>query len=92
MTNVVKTSKIVKWGNSQGVRLPIDLLKQIGIDNPDNQEIVLKVEGNKIILKKAPSLSKLAQRFDGFDLDKYFEENPVSSELLDAPSMGNEAL
>lgn len=92
MTDVVKTSKIVKWGNSQGVRLPMNLLKQIGIDNPENQEIVLIAEEDKIIIKKAQSLSKLAQRFIDFDVDEYFKENPVSNELLDAPIVGNETL
>jgi antitoxin MazE len=41
---------IVKWGNSQGVRLPKALLKNINIAENDPVDVVL--ENEKIIIKK----------------------------------------
>ena len=40
-------TKIIKIGNSRGIRLPKAILRQIGIEN----EIDLQVEHDKIILK-----------------------------------------
>lgn len=41
---------IQKWGNSQGIRLPKNLLNSISWMEKDNIEI--KVEDNRIILEK----------------------------------------
>ncbi|EAX49045.1 transcriptional regulator/antitoxin, MazE [Thermosinus carboxydivorans Nor1] len=40
---------IIRIGNSKGIRLPASLLKQCGID----KKVVIKVDGNKIILTPA---------------------------------------
>ena len=42
--------KIQKWGNSQGIRLPKKILKDLKIDINDKIEIILN--GEEIILKK----------------------------------------
>ena len=44
------TTKIQKWGNSQGIRLPKYLLESI--DWKDNEQINIKAEKGKIILEK----------------------------------------
>ena len=44
------TTKIQKWGNSQGIRLPKYLLESI--DWKDNEQINIKTEKGKIILEK----------------------------------------
>lgn len=44
-------AKIIKWGNSQGIRIPkmiLDALKW-----SDNEDIVILTEGDKLIIKKA---------------------------------------
>ena len=42
--------RVQKWGNSQGIRLPKKILKDLGIDINDKIEISLN--GEEIILKK----------------------------------------
>jgi len=41
---------VVKWGNSHGIRLPKAFLKNINI--VENDPIDIKLEGEKIIIKK----------------------------------------
>jgi antitoxin MazE len=57
---------IVKWGNSQGIRLPKRLLESAEIGEHDALEIV--VENHSIIIRKTnPQTSKTIQeRFEGF--------------------------
>ena len=73
--------KIVKIGNSRGIRIPKVLLKQTGIDD----EVNLEVDDNQIILrplKKSArkgwnnSFIKMAQMND----DKLFEEENLLSQ------------
>lgn len=43
------TAKIAKWGNSQGFRVPKDIMENLNLNIGDNVEI--KVEDNKIIIE-----------------------------------------
>lgn len=43
---------LYKWGNVQGVLIPREILKKIGIDDLQNAKLVLDVKDNAIILKK----------------------------------------
>ena len=43
---------LYKWGNVQGVLIPREILKKIGIDDLRNAKLVLDVKDNAIILKK----------------------------------------
>ncbi|WP_268913956.1 AbrB/MazE/SpoVT family DNA-binding domain-containing protein [Lentilactobacillus sp. SPB1-3] len=61
-----------RWGNSQGVRLPKNLLQQIGLDDPVGEEIEIDVRNNEIVIRKADNRSPLDKRFDGFDVEQYF--------------------
>jgi len=83
---------IKKWGNSQGIRIPKKMLRQIGIDDPINQTININVKDDELVIKKKPSKSKLAQRFEGFDLDKYYAENSDSQEMDWGEPVGKEKL
>lgn len=58
-------TKISRWGNSQGIRIPKSLLKDIGFDNPINQEVQLSFDQNSkaILIKKEESTSRLMQKF-----------------------------
>ena len=44
--------KLYKWGNAQGVLIPCEILKEIGIDDLQNAKLVLAVKNDSIILKK----------------------------------------
>ncbi len=41
---------IRRWGNSQGLRIPRDLLRQLGWELQDDVELI--VSGDKIIIRK----------------------------------------
>jgi antitoxin component of MazEF toxin-antitoxin module len=45
--------KLNKWGNSWAIRLPANYLKELDID--PNQGIDLKLEGDRIVIKKTSS-------------------------------------
>ena len=60
---------IKQFGDTQGIELSEDILAAIGIDDPQNQELVLQVEDNKLILSKKDEQSRLMQNF-GYLLDE----------------------
>ena len=77
-------SQIVKWGNSQGVRIPRQLLKGAGIGVNDNVAIVAK--NNAIIIKLA-NRKTLGWYLEGYDNkdDRYDwgeTDEPEGRELL----------
>jgi len=69
------SAKIVKLGNSQGIRLKKSLLNEIGIVNPINTPVQISVEDGKILISPESNESKLMRRFDGFDLENYWKDN-----------------
>ncbi|HEY5555636.1 AbrB/MazE/SpoVT family DNA-binding domain-containing protein [Acetobacterium sp.] len=61
---------IVKWGNSQGIRLPKHLLNSANLSDRDAVEIY--VEGETIIIKKSKTVAKrktIQELFAGFGDD-----------------------
>lgn len=81
--------KISKWGNSQGVRISKDILRQIGIDEPDESKVSMNVEDGKLVIQKATQTSKIMQRFQNYDYNEYLNDpdrvdnlgQPVGREL-----------
>lgn len=59
---MLKTVKIKRWGNSQGIMLSKQILNAMGIDDSNNQEFYLSIKDDELILKKKKS-SRLAQNF-----------------------------
>ena len=62
---------LYKWGNAQGVLIPREILRKIGIDDLRNAKLVLDVKDNAIILKK-----------ESLELDDEVQES-VEEYLLD---------
>ncbi len=61
-------AKIQKWGNSQGIRIPKQILESLKIQVSDL--LSLEVEGDKIILEKqlsskSKNIMELFENFDG---------------------------
>lgn len=83
------SARIVKLGNSQGIRLSKSLLKEIGIVNPINTPIQISVKDGKILISPEKQESKLMRRFDNFDFDEYHKNNPVKEYDWGTP-VGNE--
>ena len=72
-----------KWGNSQAVRLPRDILKEAGISLNDNFEVI--IEDRQITLKatdKLPTLEELLKDWDGTPPEPYDWGEPVGKEIL----------
>ena len=66
--------RVQKWGNSQGIRLPKKILKDLKIDINDKIEIILN--GEEIILKKIKKYTNLDDLFKDYkgDYRKDFDE------------------
>lgn len=81
---------IVKWGNSQGVRLPKALLKNINIAENDPVDVVL--ENEKIIIKKIikKSHKTTKQRLIEFYGPKIKQRNITQKEIDWGKPVGNE--
>ncbi len=56
------TTKIQKWGNSQGLRIPKDLLDTAGF--AVGQEIEIEASGRHILLKKSSRSRRKPCRID----------------------------
>lgn len=73
-------TKLQKWGNSTGVRIPKIFLKELGIK--EGQEIDIKIlEGTITLSKSIPSLEEL--------VEKITPQNR-HGEIDTGPIMGNE--
>lgn len=86
-------TKIKRWGNSQGIILPKNLLAKMNIDNPDGQQVSLSLTAdNRLIIAKGPEKSKIDQLFENFDYDDYRSKNDFEHEFLTGPATGKEIL
>ncbi|MFB2937886.1 AbrB/MazE/SpoVT family DNA-binding domain-containing protein [Aerosakkonemataceae cyanobacterium BLCC-F154] len=74
MGTAIRT-RIIKIGNSQGIRIPKVLLEQSCIDS--DREVEIEVEGDRLIVRAAPKIrvgwdeafAAMAQRQDDILLD-----------------------
>lgn len=57
-------SKVQKWGNSCGVRIPSSFMKELGISV--NDIISMKQEDNRIIIEKKKNNISLSERFKNY--------------------------
>lgn len=72
---------VEKWGNSNAIRIPVDLLNAIGAKQSDMLNV--EVENGKLILGKDEELT-VEQLFEGY------EGEPFDSELVTFEPLGNE--
>jgi len=77
---------IVKWGNSQGIRLPKYLLNSANLSDSDTVEVI--AEKDSLIIKKFKDKrihKTLKERLEGFDGEYVFKEwdtgAPVGEEI-----------
>jgi antitoxin MazE len=68
------TTNIVRWGNSQGIRLPKSLLDSINLSDNDTVDVV--AENDRIIIKKAVNRKHrtIKERLAGFEGEYVGEE------------------
>jgi len=66
-------AQLVKWGNSQGIRINREILKSLNFDAQDieNKDITFEVEikNGQIVLKPIIEMTKLDKLFENFDED-----------------------
>ena len=77
-------TKLQKWGNSDGIRIPSSLLKALNLKT--NDLIELKQEDDKIIITKSKkekrSLEKRFKKYNGENLAKNFKwDEPRGNEI-----------
>ena len=84
-------ASLKRWGNSQGIRLPKELIEKIGLN--ENDEVGINVEKGKIVIEKIhnPKYSSLQDRLEAFynkPIDEIFVEN--TEEIATGKPVGNE--
>ena len=59
-------AKLQKWGNSDGIRIPSNILKSLNLKT--NDKVLLKQEEDKIVITKLkPKHKTLEERFEMFE-------------------------
>ena len=68
------TTKIQKWGNSQGIRLPKYLLEMLKWS--ENEQISVKAQENRIVIERVEYNRKktINELFEGYDEEYVAEE------------------
>ncbi|MDM8331581.1 AbrB/MazE/SpoVT family DNA-binding domain-containing protein [Limosilactobacillus pontis] len=61
--------KLRKWGNSNAIRLPKEMLKQVGI-TPNDDEVSVNVTNDSIIIKPKKEEKLLNKLFKDYDSDQ----------------------
>ena len=79
-----KTTKITRWGNSQGIRLPKEVLKRLSINIGDNLSI--NVSNRKIILSPIKNELKFANLFANYEgetkIKEYWNDTRIGKEEM----------
>lgn len=76
--------RIQKWGNSMGVRIPMNFIKELNLKENDSVEI--SKEENKIVItksnKKKISLKQLFENYHGnYHIEEYDWGEPKGEEI-----------
>ncbi len=77
-------TQIKKWGNSNAVRIPKELLDTLGLK--ENDKIEIRIENSKLIIEpiyKHRSLEERIAEFDGeFNYGEWDTGSPKGKEVL----------
>ncbi|MEN6385760.1 MAG: AbrB/MazE/SpoVT family DNA-binding domain-containing protein [Veillonellales bacterium] len=78
-------TSIAKWGNSQGIRLPKEVLEQVNLKHKDKLSVV--INGEEIILKKIVETNenRLKKLFENYTAGDY-----ICKEIECTPAVGKE--
>lgn len=63
----MSTVSLQKWGNSQGIRIPKNILELLGWKN--NEKLLMLTEEDKIIIKPAKEKKNIEILFENFEGD-----------------------
>lgn len=70
---------IKKWGNSLGLRIPSELLREIGLS--DGSKVILSKSGNDILVHKDSSKLTLDKLFEGYEEECFPEEVKFDNDI-----------
>lgn len=80
---MLTTSKITKWGNSQGLIIPKSVLADVNFKT--NDEVLISTSTDSIIIKKTKRRRTLAEIFEGhkdyYELEEISTGQPVGKEI-----------
>lgn len=63
--DIIMISKIQDWGNSQGIRIPKSILDELNWSK--NEEIIIKVQDNKLIIEKEKKRKNIKELFENYN-------------------------
>ena len=66
---MIKTLKLGKWGNSNAIRLPKEMLKHVGI-TPNDDEVSVNVTNDSIVIRPKKEEKLLDKLFENYDSSK----------------------
>lgn len=76
-------TRILKWGNSLGLRIPKSFAKEAGVE--EGSAVDISLDGDRIVIRPA---SKLRYRVD--DLVSEIREDNIHEEIVTGDSAGRE--
>ena len=77
-------TKVQKWGNSKGIRIPKDILESVGLNENDKVEIKVK-NGSLVIIpvKKHKTLKERIAEYNGdYKCEEWDTGNPNGKEVF----------
>ncbi len=73
-------TKVSKWGNSMGVRLPKYVIQQLKLTS--NSEVEISIEGDTLVLRKRTELDKMLDQVTPESIHPViFTDEPVGKEI-----------
>jgi antitoxin MazE len=77
-------TKILKWGNSLGLRIPKSFAKEAGVD--EGSEVDISLDGDRIVISPAKPT-----RYQLKDLVSQVREDNIHEEISTGDAVGREA-
>lgn len=75
--------KILKWGNSLGLRIPKAFAKEAGVD--EGSDVDISLDGDQIVIRRASTL-----RYRAEDLVSEIREDNIHEEIETGDAVGRE--
>ena len=81
MSNIIK-ARIVKMGNSQGIRIPKLLLEQLGLQD----QVEMEVEANQLIIRPATPATRQGWEAAFREMARCGDDSLLDADVADASS------
>lgn len=78
------TTKILKWGNSLGLRIPMSFAKDVGIE--EGSAVDISLEGDRLVIRSVKTA-----KYQLSELLSQVQKNNMHEEVSTGDAMGREA-